>query len=94
VPKQKAPPIGAGPSWSCPAPRRGKAANVRCKKCPDGSITFHNGRLSIKNAIKLKKACVFRALCLSPDRQQNKDIEAVAGGFLSIPPSGTCFWAG
>ena len=78
-------PTGAGPSWSCPAPRQGKAANVRCKECPDGFIKLHNGRLSIKNSIKLKKACVYsRALCLSPDRQQNKDIEAVAVGFL--PP--------
>ena len=25
-----------------PRPLRGKAANVRCKKCPDGSIKFHN----------------------------------------------------
>jgi len=83
--RRKSPATGAGPSWSCPAPGRGKAANVRCKECPDGFIKFHNGRLSIKNSIKLKKACVYsRALCLSPDRQQNKDIEAVAVGFL--PP--------
>ena len=82
---QKKPRHGSGAKLVLPRPWAGQGGKRPMQECPDGFIKFHNGRLSIKNSIKLKKACVYsRALCLSPDRQQNKDIEAVAVGFL--PP--------